>query len=153
MRPRAARSSVSAVRLGAVAPVLQRQLALAGVALLAALGALGVPRALDDAGPSLPRSVPAPGGGWYSALAAPTARSAGRTSACGHSLTARSVGLAHPVLPCDIKIFVRVGDRTVLTQIVDRGPYVPGREFELTRELARLLGVRGTQSIRWRFAG
>ena len=67
-------------------------------------------------------------------------------------LSARSVGIAHPVLPCDVKLFIAYGDRTVLTQVIDRGPYVPGRAFELTPELAQLLGLHGTAPIRWRYA-
>ena len=40
----------------------------------------------------------------------------------------------------------------MLTQVVDRGRTVPGREFDLTQALAKLLHVQGTQTIQWRFA-
>jgi hypothetical protein len=135
--------------------LVQRQLALAAVALLGAVGALAVAAERDtgSSGPALPRAVPAPGGGWYAALAAPRAPRTGRRTACGHVLTRLSVGVAHPVLPCDIKLYIRYGGKTILTQVIDRGPYVPGREFALTPELAQLFGLRGTQPIRWRFAG
>ena len=41
---------------------------------------------------------------------------------------------------------------TVLTQVVDRGPYVPGRQFDLTDALARRLGLRGVQVVHWSYA-
>jgi len=56
------------------------------------------------------------------------------------------------VLPCGARIYISYGGTDVLTQIVDRGPYVPGREFDLTDALARRLGLRGVQNIRWSYA-
>jgi rare lipoprotein A (peptidoglycan hydrolase) len=97
--------------------------------------------------------IPPPAGGWYSALAAPYAPSKGTSkSACGVSIGARTVGVAHPVLPCGVKLYVEYKGKQVLTQVIDRGHTVPGREFDLTRALARLLHVEGTQTIQWRFA-
>ena len=40
----------------------------------------------------------------------------------------------------------------VLTDVVDRGPNVPGRDFDITKALADRLGLHGTQTIKWRFA-
>jgi hypothetical protein len=40
----------------------------------------------------------------------------------------------------------------VLTHVIDRGHTVPGREFDLTQALAKLLRVQGTQTIQWRFS-
>jgi rare lipoprotein A (peptidoglycan hydrolase) len=37
--------------------------------------------------------------------------------------------------------------------VIDRGPTVPGREFDLTPALARRLGLTGVQSIHWSYAG
>ena len=133
----------------------QRQVALIGIALLAATIALALasPRLADGRGGDLPGSVPAPGGGWYTALASiqPEDELARRT-ACGHIVELRSVGVAHPVLPCGAKLWIGYGDREVLTQVIDRGPTVPGRDFLLTPALARELELLGTQRVRWRFA-
>lgn len=132
----------------------QREVALAATALLAVVVALALasPRlGANDGG--LPEAVPAPGGGWYTALAAAQPESElARRSACGHILEIGSVGAAHPVLPCGAKVWIAFGDTEVLTQVIDRGPTVPGREFGLTPALAEELGVQGTQRIRWRFA-
>ena len=97
--------------------------------------------------------MPVPGSGWYRALAAPypAATSRERTS-CGQRLWPKTLGVAHPVLPCGVKLYISYGDKLVLTQVVDRGPGAPGRDFDVTRALAARLGLVGTQQIRWRYA-
>ena len=77
---------------------------------------------------------------------------AGHASGCGTLLSADTLGVSHPVLPCGARIFVRYGRKTVLTEVVDRGPIVSGRQFEVTPALADLLGLTGVQPIRWSFA-
>jgi hypothetical protein len=137
------------------AAVAQRLLALGAVALLAGLIALAVieRRSSDASASPAPIGSVAPGGGWYSALAASRgpAGDAERTT-CGLILTSRSLGVSHPVLPCGAKLLVRFGGQTVLTEVIDNRLKSPGRQFELTERLAVLLGVDGTQQIEWRFA-
>jgi rare lipoprotein A (peptidoglycan hydrolase) len=135
---------------------LQRQLALAGVALLAVLFALAMgalARGSEGEQDVVPRSVPAPDGGWYSALAAPYRLDpeAGVT-ACGHEISNETMGVAHPTLPCGAKLYLSFEGVQVLTQVVDRGSGAPGREFDLTAPLARRMGLQGVQRIEWRFA-
>jgi len=135
----------------------QRQVLLAGVALLAIVAALAVAAvAGGDSSPDASdelASVPAPGGGWHRALAAPY-RLDPRTkrTACGQRATPKTLGVAHPVLPCGAKVVLRYEDVEVLTQVIDRGTGVPGREFDLTAALARRMGLAGVQPVRWRFA-
>lgn len=128
------------------ASVGTRAAALAGVALLAVAIALAVATRSHHHG-----SLPAPAGTWYTALAAAYSPAA-RKSACGVAIGPDTIGVAHPVLPCGVKLYVQYAGRDVLTQVVDRGHTVPGREFDLTQRLAKLLGIQGTQTIRWRFA-
>lgn len=132
----------------------QREIALAGVALLAVLVSLALGAGGSDGGDgrAQPRPVTVGGSGWYQALAAPRAGPYGRRSACGQVLTRATLGVAHPVLPCGAKIFISFDGQEVLTQIVDRGPRAPGLDFELTASLAERLGLRGVQRIRWSFA-
>jgi hypothetical protein len=133
----------------------RRAVALAAVALLGAVVALTSGSFTDsnDEARDLPEAVPVPGGDWYEALAAPYPASSGRErTACGQRLGPNTLGVAHPVLPCGVKIFIRFKDKTVLTQVVDRGPAVPGRQFDVTRPLAAKIGLVGTQRIRWRYA-
>ena len=133
----------------------QRQVALAGAALLALVAALALVARAEDSPPeaALPRSVPAPGGGWYQAIGAPYRFRAGvERTACGHAARAETLGVAHPVLPCGAKLVIRYAGRTVLSQVVDRGTGRPGRELELTAALAADVGLRGVEPVQWRFA-
>jgi hypothetical protein len=97
--------------------------------------------------------APAPGTGWYDALAGTrgAAGDAERTT-CGLILTGRSLGVTHPVLPCGAKLLIRFGGDTVLTDVIDNRLKSTGRQFELTEALARRLGLDGTQRVQWRFA-
>ena len=125
-----------------------RAAGLGGVALIAIAIALAVTQ-----GSRHSSGLPPAAGSWYSALAAPYAPSTGKSkSACGVAIGATTVGVAHPVLPCGVKLYVEYKGKQVLTQVIDRGHTVPGREFDLTQALARLLHVEGTQTIQWRFA-
>jgi hypothetical protein len=127
----------------------KRTLALAGVALLAALVSLALAAPDRDHGSGLPKPV----GTWYRALAAPYSPAASlERTACGQRITARTMGLAHPVLPCGAKIYLSFDGHTVLTQVIDRGPNSPGREFNVTKALADEIGLHGTKGIRWSFA-
>lgn len=137
------------------AAVAQRLLALAAVALLAGVIALAVieRRSSDASATPAPVGAVAPGSGWYRALAASRgpAGDAERTS-CGLILTNRSLGISHPVLPCGAKLVLRFGGQSVLTEIIDNQLKSAGRQFELTEQLAVLLGIDGTQQVDWRFA-
>jgi hypothetical protein len=137
-----------------VSSLAERVVGLAAVAFLAGLVAVAV-LGVDDKprSPQPAAGASAPGGGWYEALAASrgAAGDAERTS-CGLILTGRSLGVTHPVLPCGAKVLLRFGGDTVLTEVIDNRLKSAGRQFELTEALARLLGLDGTQQLRWRFA-
>ena len=133
---------------------VQRQVALAGIALLAAIVALaltshGTARSVSE----LPQPVPVAGGGWYTALAGANEARFGRRTRCGVLLKPDTEGITDSVLPCGIKVYVAYKDSPqILTQVIDRRPVVPGRKFDLTPKLAEELGVDGVQRIRWVFA-
>jgi hypothetical protein len=140
-----------------VSPVLaQRQLALAAAGLLAGVVGLAVASRDDSvavAKAALPRPAVSSVTGWYPALAGVRSRPlAGHASGCGTLLTPKTLGVDHPVLPCGAKIFVEFGGKTVLTSVVDRGPFTPRPDFEVTPALADVLGLKGVQPIRWSFA-
>lgn len=137
------------------AALAQRAILLGAVTLLGIVVSLGVVEQLDGAGSSrdLPAAVPAPGGGWYRALAGlESPRAYGRPTACGHVLERETLGVSHPVLVCGAKIYVGFRRTEMLTQVVARGPGDAAVQFGLTEALARELGVRGRATIRWRFA-
>jgi hypothetical protein len=140
-----------------VSPFLaQRQIALAGVALLAIVAALVVlelPLGGDAQREAEARSVPAPGADWYLALAAPYQFPEGAVeTACGLPAAPDTLGVGHPVLPCGAKIVLEYEGTYVLTQVIDRGTGAPGREFDVVAPLAQRLGLQSVGQVRWRFA-
>jgi hypothetical protein len=135
------------------ATALQRQAALAGVALLAAVVALALTdRGKSQAVTNLPQPVPV-AGGWYTALAGVEQPRYGARTRCGYVLRPSTAGLVDSVLPCGILVYVayRNGPH-ILTRVIDRRPVRPGQRFDLTPKLAEDLGVDGVQRIRWVFA-
>ena len=67
----------------------------------------------------------------------------GHNGACGmfgaNGLDKTDIGVAHRTLPCGTKVTFRYNGVTVVTRVVDRGPYVPGRIFDMTRGLCEAL--------------
>jgi hypothetical protein len=133
---------------------VQRQVALAGIALLAAIVSLALTS--ETNGPavrSLPQPVPVAGGGWYSALAGAGEPRYGHRTECNVVLEPGTIGVTDSVLPCGILVYVSYKNSPhILTRVIDRRPVVPGRKFDLTPKLAEELGVDGVQRIRWVFA-
>lgn len=78
------------------------------------------------------------GASWYSG---------GGGLACGGSLTSSTIGVANKTLPCGTLVTLRYGGRTMRVPVVDRGPYVAGREFDLTEATKRALGFGDTGNV------
>lgn len=64
----------------------------------------------------------------------------GSALACGGRLSPRTKGVAHKTLPCGTRVTLRHGSRQVTTKVVDRGPYIAGREWDLTAATRNQLG-------------
>jgi len=60
--------------------------------------------------------------------------------ACGGTLTSSTLGVANKTLPCGTLVTLRYNGRSVSVPVIDRGPYVEGREFDLTEATKRALG-------------
>jgi rare lipoprotein A len=71
----------------------------------------------------------------------------GGSLACGGSLTSATMGVANKTLPCGTLVTLRYDGRTVRVPVVDRGPYVAGREFDLTEATKRALGFGGVEQV------
>ena len=138
------------------AALAQRQIALAGLALLAGILALGLSSREQSSEPKLPESIPAPGGGWYQAIATsrgPTFRSTHEDSDCGYTVGPDTrIGVANPVLPCDTRIYIEFGKTVTLTQVIARTPQTSEADFEFPPALARKIGLEGNEIIGWRYA-
>ncbi|HEY2601200.1 MAG TPA: septal ring lytic transglycosylase RlpA family protein [Thermoleophilaceae bacterium] len=70
----------------------------------------------------------------------------GRT-ACGTTLGAGTMGVANKSLPCGSRVTFHYHGRTVNARVVDRGPYVSGREWDLTPAVKERLGFPSTGTV------
>jgi rare lipoprotein A len=84
------------------------------------------------------RSYRLAGASWYGG---------GGSLACGGELTGATMGVANETLPCGTLVTLRYGGREVSVPVVDRGPYVAGREFDLTEATKRALGFEGVGDV------
>jgi rare lipoprotein A (peptidoglycan hydrolase) len=66
---------------------------------------------------------------------------------CGGRLNAGTVGVANKSLPCGTRVTLRHRGRLVRVKVIDRGPYVGGREYDLTAATARKLRFSGAGAI------
>ena len=71
----------------------------------------------------------------------------GGTMACGGTLTSSTLGVANKTLPCGTLVTLRYGGHSVRVPVVDRGPYVAGREFDLTEATKQALGFAGVGEV------
>ena len=72
--------------------------------------------------------------------------------ACGGVLATQQIGVAHKTAPCGTLIDFTYGGRTLRVPVIDRGPYIVGREWDLTGATAQALGFPGLGAITWRCA-
>ena len=71
----------------------------------------------------------------------------GNKLACGGRLQPGTIGVAHKTLPCGTKITLHNKGRTLTVKVIDRGPYVGGRYFDLTAATKRKLGFGSTGTV------
>ena len=60
--------------------------------------------------------------------------------------------VAHRSLHLGTIVEIRYRGKTVRVPVKDRGPYVAGREFDLSAAVAKELGFSGVHAIEWRLA-
>ncbi len=77
----------------------------------------------------------------------------GRRTACGYALTTTLRGVAHRSLPCGTLVEFRnpANGRTITVPVVDRGPYVAGRQWDLTGGACLALNACYTGAMEWRW--
>ena len=78
----------------------------------------------------------------------------GNGTAWGQKLTKGLVGVAHRTLPCGTLIQFRnpYNGRTVTAAVIDRGPFVSGRVWDLSHGLCDKLNHCYTGALEWRYA-
>jgi hypothetical protein len=89
-----------------------------------------------------------PAAGWHTSVAS-VFYDYGGPLACGGRLAPNQLGVAHRSAPCGALITFRYNGRVVRVPVIDRGPYIPGREWDLTGATAQLLGFPGLDFIEW----
>jgi rare lipoprotein A len=71
----------------------------------------------------------------------------GNRTACGGTLGYSTLGVAHKTMPCRTRLTLRYRGREVTVRVIDRGPYVGGREFDLTGATKARLGFGSTGTV------
>ena len=66
---------------------------------------------------------------------------------CGGTLMPGTMGVAHKTLPCGTMVKLRYHGRTVTVPVIDRGPYVAGRDYDLTEAVKEKLGFPGVGTV------
>jgi Lytic transglycolase len=69
--------------------------------------------------------------------------------ACGGRLRRDQFGVANKNLPCGTMVTFRYGGRALRVPVIDRGPYIKGREWDLTGATAIALRFNGLGPIDW----
>jgi rare lipoprotein A len=67
----------------------------------------------------------------------------GNGVACGGTLEPGTLGVANKTLPCGTEVKLRYHDRSITVPVIDRGPYVAGRDYDLTEATRDRLGFPG----------
>jgi rare lipoprotein A (peptidoglycan hydrolase) len=70
--------------------------------------------------------------------------------ACGGVLHVPELGVANKTLPCGTQVLFVYGGRAIKVPVLDRGPYIAGREWDLTGAAAEALHFPGLGPIQWR---
>ncbi len=71
----------------------------------------------------------------------------GNGVACGGTLMPGTMGVANKTLPCGTKVKLRYHGRSVTVPVIDRGPYVAGRDYDLTEAVKERLGFPGVGTV------
>jgi rare lipoprotein A len=71
----------------------------------------------------------------------------GNGVACGGTLMPSTMGVANKTLPCGTKVKLRYHGRSVTVPVIDRGPYVAGRDYDLTEAVKNRLGFPGVGTV------
>jgi rare lipoprotein A len=67
--------------------------------------------------------------------------------ACGGTMSASKLGVANKTLPCGTKVSLRYKGHTVTVPVIDRGPYVGGRDYDLTPATKNRLHFGSTGTV------
>jgi len=73
----------------------------------------------------------------------------GNKTACGQTLRPQTLGVAHKTLACGTNVKFVYRGRVVITQVIDRGPYIQGRAWDFTKAVSDTLDFEGVGRVRY----
>jgi rare lipoprotein A (peptidoglycan hydrolase) len=76
----------------------------------------------------------------------------GNKTACGQVLRPATLGVANKSLPCGTTVKFVYHGHALITQVIDRGPYVKGRAWDLTAAASEALGLEGVGMLHYAVA-
>jgi rare lipoprotein A len=76
----------------------------------------------------------------------------GNRTACGQTLRASTIGVAHRNLACGTMVKFVYRGHAVVAPVIDRGPYVKGRAWDLTAAASEALEFEGVGMVRYAVA-
>ena len=76
----------------------------------------------------------------------------GNGTACGQTLRPGTIGVAHRTLPCGTTVKINYHGHSLVTKVIDRGPYTPGNDFDLTNGARLALDFEGVGQVRYAVA-
>lgn len=100
-----------------------------------------------DFGADTPGSAPATSAASFDATASWYAAEPGRRTAGGETFDPRALTAAHRTLPFGTWLRVSYRGRIVVVRVTDRGPYVEGRDLDLSQGAAEMLGLAGADRV------
>jgi rare lipoprotein A (peptidoglycan hydrolase) len=72
----------------------------------------------------------------------------GNRTACGQTYRPGTMGVAHKTLPCGSKVMIGYKGRYLITKVIDRGPFVAGRAWDLSNAARIALKFDGVGDVR-----
>lgn len=76
----------------------------------------------------------------------------GRSTACGQVLRPSTIGVANKTLPCGTPVKFVWHGHSIVAPVIDRGPYIRGRAWDLTAAAAEALDFEGVGRIQYAVA-
>jgi hypothetical protein len=71
----------------------------------------------------------------------------GRKTACGLRMSRKLLGVAHKKLPCGTPVAIAYEGKSITVPVVDRGPFVKGRKWDLTAAAAKAIDFTFTDRV------
>jgi rare lipoprotein A len=76
----------------------------------------------------------------------------GHQTACGQVLRPNTIGVAHRSLPCGTTVKFAYHGHSLITKVIDRGPYTKGNSWDLTNGAREALGFEGSGRVHYAVA-